>query len=148
MGRTDGVVRVHIDLLVFETFPESFHEHVIPPTAFSVHADLNAVVHEQPGELLARKLAPLIGIEDVRRAIVGQGVPDGLQTEIGRERVGEPPGQHPATRPVEDRKQIHKASRQRDIGNIGGPDMIGPCDREVAQEIGVDLIARLSAAQR
>jgi hypothetical protein len=32
--------------------------------------------------------------------------------------------------------------------NIGGPDLIGTCDREVAQEIGVDLMAGLAAAQR
>lgn len=49
VGRIDGVVGVQIHLLVFDTFPESFHEHVIPPAAFAVHADLDAVVGEQPG---------------------------------------------------------------------------------------------------
>ncbi len=51
----DGVVCVQIDLLVFEALPQALDEHVVPPTPFPVHADLNAVVGEKPGELLAGK---------------------------------------------------------------------------------------------
>jgi hypothetical protein len=40
----DGVVGLQIDLLVFDALPQSLNEHVIPPTAFLVHADLDAVV--------------------------------------------------------------------------------------------------------
>jgi hypothetical protein len=35
---------VEIHLLVFDAFPESFHEHVVAPAAFPVHADLDAVL--------------------------------------------------------------------------------------------------------
>jgi len=89
----DGVVRVQIDLLVFDALPQSLDEHVVPPTPFPVHADLNAVVREQPRELLARELAPLVRIEDDRSAILGDGGLNRVQTEIGCECVGQPPRQ-------------------------------------------------------
>jgi hypothetical protein len=38
---------VQVDLLVFDASPQPFHEHVIPPTAFAVHADLNPVVFQE-----------------------------------------------------------------------------------------------------
>ena len=148
MRSPDGLVGVQIHLLVFDAFPEAFHEYVVSPAPFPVHADLDAVMRQESREFLAGELAALIGIEDLRQAIVGQGVLHCVQTEIRRERVGEPPRQHPATGPVEDRKQIHKASRHRDIGNIGGPDLIGSRDLQVAQEIGVDLMGRMPTAER
>lgn len=74
MGRTDGLVRVQIDLLVFNALPQSLDEHVVSPAPFPIHADLDAVVGEQPGELLARELAPLVSVEDGWDAISGDGV--------------------------------------------------------------------------
>ena len=65
MRGPDGLVGVQIHLLVFDALPESFDEHVVPPAPFSVHADLDAVVDQEPGELLAGKLAPLIRVEDL-----------------------------------------------------------------------------------
>ena len=91
VGRTDGVVRVHIDLLVFNTLPKSIDEHVVPPTSFPVHADLDTVVVQGPRKLLTGELAPLIRIEDLRRAIADHGVLHRVQTEVGRERSGAPP---------------------------------------------------------
>ena len=141
----DGLVGVQIHLLVFDALPESFHEHVVAPAAFPVHADLNAVVFQEPRELLAGELAPLIGVEDVGRAIAGHGLLDRLQTEVGRQRVGQPPRQHPATRPVQDRKQIHEAPLHRNVGDIGRPDMIGRDDRQIAQQIGIDRMGGMPA---
>jgi len=67
----DGVVRVQIDLLVFEASPQPFHEHVVAPAPFAIHADLNAVLAQELCELLAGELAPLVGVEDFRAAILG-----------------------------------------------------------------------------
>ena len=110
MCRADGVIRVQIDLLVFDTFPESLHEHVIPPAAFAVHADLNPLIFQESCELLAGELTPLVGIEDLGAAILRDRLPHGVETEVRRQRIGEPPGQHPATGPVEYREEIYKAS--------------------------------------
>ena len=92
---TDGLIGVQIDLLVFDALPEPFHEHVVAPAAFPIHADLDPVGVQQPRELLTGELAPLIGVEDLWRAIVGEGVLDGLQAEIGRQCVGQPPAPRP-----------------------------------------------------
>ena len=78
----DGLIGVQIDLLVFDALPESFHKHVVPPTPFPVHADLDAVVFQEPRELQAGELAPLIGIEDLGRAIAGHGVLDRLYAMV------------------------------------------------------------------
>ena len=143
----DGLVGVQIDLLVFNAFPRSFHEHVVPPTPFPVHADLDAVVLQEPRELLAGELAPLIGMEDLRRAIVGQGVLDCFQAEVGRERVGQPPRQHSTTGPVEHREQIDEAPCHRNVGDIRRPDVIGATDRQIPKEIGRDGVGRLPVAR-
>jgi hypothetical protein len=47
---------MQIDLLVLDAAPEPFHEHVIPPAAFAVRADLDAVVPQQAGEFQAGEL--------------------------------------------------------------------------------------------
>ena len=132
LGCADGLVRVQIDLLVFDALPESFHEHVVPPAAGAVPADLNAVLVQEPRELQARELAALIGVEDIRCAIVGHSLLDRLRTETGRQRVGQPPRQHPATGPVHDCTQVHEAAVHRNVGNIGRPDMVRPGDLHVA----------------
>lgn len=148
VGRIDGVVGMQIDLLVFNALPQSLHEHVVSPPPFSVHADLDAMVGEHPRELLARELAPLVRIEDGRSAIWGDGRLHRIQTEVGSQRVGQPPRQDPTTRPVEHHKEIHKASAHRNVGDIGGPDMIGPRDGEIPQEIGVNRMGRMPPAER
>lgn len=62
MRSADGLIGVQIDFLIFDALPESFHKHVVSPTFFFVHADLDAVVGQEPRKLLAGELAPLIGV--------------------------------------------------------------------------------------
>ena len=52
----DTVVSMQIDLFVFHTPPQPFHEHVVPPAAFAVHADLDAAVLQQLGKFEAGEL--------------------------------------------------------------------------------------------
>jgi len=65
---------------------------------------------QDPRALQARELASLIGVEDSRCAIVGHGLLDRLRAEIGCQRIGQPPRQHPVTDPVHDRTQVHEAA--------------------------------------
>ena len=67
----DGVVGVQVDLFVLEGAPESFDEDVVPPAAPPVHADLDAVLEQAPGEGGAGELTALIGVEDGRRPVAG-----------------------------------------------------------------------------
>jgi len=148
MGGADAVIGPQIHLLVLHTPPQPFDEHVVPPAAGAVHADLDAMVFQQPRELLARELAALVRVEDGRRAIAGQSFLDRFDAEVGRQRVGQPPRHHPATCPVHDREEIHKATRHRKVRDIRCPNLIGSGDRQMAQQIGVHPMRRMSLAGR
>jgi len=146
VGVADGLVGVQIDLLVFNAFPESFHEHVIAPTPFPVHADLDAVGGQEPRELQTRELTALIGVKDLRCAIADYRVLHRVETEIGGQCVRQPPRQHAATGPVEHRAQIHEAPRHRNVGDIRCPDVIRAGDLQVAQEIRVHRMGGMPLA--
>ena len=126
---------MQIHLLVFHTPPQPLDQHVVAPAAGAIHADSDVVLLEEPRELLAGELAALVGVEELRRAIAGQGLLDRLETEVGRQRVGQPPRQHPATRPIQDGEQIHEASAHRDVGDVGGPHLVRASDLQLAQQI-------------
>ena len=117
----DGLIGVQLHLLVFDALPKPLDKHIVAPTTFPVHADLDAVVFQQPREVQADELTRFIGVEDLRRAIAGQGFLDRFETEVGGQRVGEPPRQHTATRPVQNGKQIYKAALHQDINDVCRP---------------------------
>ncbi len=75
--------------------------------------------------------------------ILRDRLPYCLKTEARGQRIGEPPGQHPATGPVQDGKQIYEAPANRNVRDIGSPDLIGACDCHVAPEIGIDPVIRM-----
>ena len=104
------------------------------------------MLFQQARELQTRELTPLVGVEDLRCAIAGQGLLDRLAAKVRGQRIGEPPRQHPATRPVQDGEQLHEAARHRDVGDIGRPDMVRAGDLRVAQEIGIHCVGRMPLA--
>ena len=55
--------------------------------------------------------------------------------------VGKPPGEHMAAVPVEDSDLVHETSQQRHIGDVCAPELVDMPNREIAQEIGIDLMA-------
>jgi hypothetical protein len=65
---------LQIHLLVFDAAPQPLDEHVVAPGAFAVHADRNAVVGEHAGEGRAGELRTLVGVEDLRLAVLGQRI--------------------------------------------------------------------------
>jgi len=78
----DGLVRIEMDLLIFETPPQPFDKDVVPPPPGPIHADLNPMSLQKPGEFLAGELTALIGVEDLRRVIPGDGLLHRLQAEV------------------------------------------------------------------
>ena len=86
MGCIDGVICVQIDLLILNALSESFDEHVIPPAALAVHADLNPLVFQESRELLAGELTPLVGVEDLGAAILRDRLPHRIEAEVCGER--------------------------------------------------------------
>ena len=83
-----------------------------------------------PGELAA-----LIGVENLRPAVTGQSFLQRLDAELGFHRDRHPPGQNPAAEPVDHGRQIDEAARHRDVGDVHRPDLVGPHDRQLAQQI-------------
>ena len=61
-----GDVFLEIDLLVFDSSPESFDHHVVDRAAFAIHADGDIVGLECSSKFAASELRTLIGVEDFR----------------------------------------------------------------------------------
>ena len=81
-----------VGLLVFDGPPEPLDEDVIPPSPFSVHADLDFPARQHLDELGRRELAALIRVEDFRLAVVRQRLFDSFNAEVGLQRDRHPPG--------------------------------------------------------
>src|SRR3972149_7704203 len=67
----DRAVGVQVHLFVLHAPPESLDEDVVNPAAFAIHADLDIGVFEYFGKVLAGELAALVGVEDLRGAVLG-----------------------------------------------------------------------------
>ncbi len=61
--------RTQIHPLVLDRPPQSLDEDVAMAPSASIHADLDAVGLEHVGELLAGKLAALVGVENLQAAL-------------------------------------------------------------------------------
>src|SRR5258707_13219373 len=92
----DAVGRwAQIDPFVLHGPPQALDEDVVVAAPASVHADLDPMIPQHLGELVAGELRPLIGIEDAGLAEPNEGLAQSRDTESRRHRVRQPPGQHP-----------------------------------------------------
>ena len=67
--------------------------------------------------------------------------------EVGFHGVRQTPGQDLARRPVDDGDEIEKAPPHRDIGHVGAPDVVGPFNHELPQQIGIRLVRGMRLAR-
>jgi len=123
-----AVVCVQIDMLVLHAPPQSLDEHVVHPSALAVHADLHVVILEHLGELDAGELASLVGVEDLRWAVLGERFDAEIRGHADRHSVR----QNLARRPIQDRHQEDESALHRDIGNVGRPDLVRTVDRPIS----------------
>ena len=79
------VLEVHI--LVLHRPPQPLDEHVVERPAAAVHADAYCGLEQRTRELLARKLAALVGVEDLRMALA-QRLPERRNAEPASHTVG------------------------------------------------------------
>ncbi len=73
---------MEIHLLIFEAPPQPLDEDVVPPPPDPIHADLNSMSLQKPGEFLAGELATLIGVKDLGSPIPSDGLLHRLQAEV------------------------------------------------------------------
>ena len=64
-------IGAQVDVLVFHALPQPFHEHVVYPPTLAIHTDFDVVVLEHLDEAFTRELTSLVGVEDIRPAILG-----------------------------------------------------------------------------
>ncbi len=134
----DRVVSVQVHLLVLDRSPDAFDEDVVAPAAPSVQADPDAFPLQSSGEGLAGELRSLVGVEYLRFSIHGKRLFQRLHAEGRIHRDQHTPGQHAAAEPVHHRGQIDEAARHR--GDVHGPDLVGPRDGHVTQQVGINPV--------
>ena len=81
-----------IDPFVLHGPPQALDEDVVVAAPASIHADLDPVIPQHLGKLVAGELRALIGIEDAGLAEPAEGLAQRLDAEPGRERIRQPPG--------------------------------------------------------
>ena len=136
--RNPGVVH-EIDVLVLDSAPKALDEDVVQSSAPAVHADQSASGLDCVGECSGCELSALIGVEDIRCALL-QRLTQSDQAKLAIQSVGQLPTQNVAAVPVDDRHQVHEAALHGNIGDICAPDLVGSSDLESTQEIRKDLV--------
>src|SRR6185437_11610017 len=131
-------VGVQVHVLVLYAPPQPLDKDVVDPAALAIHADRNAGRFQGRGPLLAGELRPLVRVENLRWPELRQGLLQRLHAEIRAHRVREPPSEHLAAGNIQDRHQVQKPVRHRQIRQIRGPHLVGPLDRNALQQIRVD----------
>jgi hypothetical protein len=91
LGFGDRCVGVQVDVLIFQTSPQPLDEDVVHAPALTIHADPDAVGLQHAGEVDAGELAALVSVEDLRPAEPPQRLFQGIDTEVGVQRVRNPP---------------------------------------------------------
>ena len=86
-------------------------------------------------------LTALVRIEDIGRAVLDDRLLEGLDAEPHIHRDQQPPGQHLPAVPVDHGHQIDEAFGHRYVGDVRGPNLIGPRDGQGAQQARVDVVA-------
>lgn len=112
----------------------------------TVHADPDPRLSQPTRECGAGKLRPLIRVEN-QRPTDPQRVVQAIEAEPGLQRVGEPPRQHLAAIPVQDRRQVHEPREQPNVGDIGAPHLVRSGERHASQQVRVNAVLGIGLRQ-
>src|SRR5512135_310883 len=146
-GLRNAVVGVQVHLFVLQRLPQPLDEDVVAPGSLAIHADLHAKGRQRVCEGLGGELAALVTVEDLGLPILGQSLLQRLYAERDVHADRHPVGQYAAAGPVHDGAQVDPAAGHRDVGDVGGPDLVGTLDFELAQQVRVHLVARVLLAR-
>ena len=135
-GVVKGGVGLQIDVFVLHGPPQSFRKDVVHAAPLTVHTDSDVFTVKNLSILLAREVATLVGVVDLR-CRNGQRSGEIVQTEIQLEGVGQFPAHHIAAVPVDEGHQVAESFGETDVGNVGAPDLIRSGDGEVGKKIWV-----------
>jgi len=84
----------------------------------AIHRDIDAGILERSGEILARKLAALIVVENLGTTRSMHRFFEGLHAKTRIHRIRQPPGQDLAGALIPDGHQVEKTAAHRDFASI------------------------------
>lgn len=113
------LIAVGVDLFILDRAPQAFHEDIVVRPSPTVHADSDPCLRQATRERRAGKLRTLIRIED-QRLTPPQRFLQAVEAKPSLQRVGDPPRQHLAAIPVQDRRQVPEPSEQPNVGDVNG----------------------------
>ena len=127
----DTAIGPEVDFLIFDRPPQPFDHDIVAPRALAVHAnrDLGRLQGHQKGP--RGELAALIRVHDLWRAMPRQGVAERFHARLRLERNREPPGEHLAAEPVDDRHQIHEPPGHGHIRDVHRPHVVRAGDGQL-----------------
>jgi hypothetical protein len=117
-----------VNVLVLQRAPQPLDEHIVHAAAATVHGDGDAGFGERAGEGGRGELRALVNIEDLGLAKPCEGLLERRKAKRDVHRVRQAPCQHRPRRPVDDRHEIEKATPDRDVCDVGRPDVVRPLD--------------------
>ena len=147
-GGTNRVIRFEVHPLVLHTALDTLDKHIVPPSAFAVHAQLAASIQYHCRELASRELTALVSIDNLGRAVFGKCL---LKDFCGMTRFQSNSDfvrEHFAASYINHSGQVNKAlgHGHGDVGGVQGPDLVSPNDGQVPEQVRVDLVAGLGFA--
>jgi hypothetical protein len=139
---TDTGVGELVEMLVFHRTPQSLDKHTVTPCATSIHGKLNPRVEHCAGEVNGCELTALIGINNLRHTVAGQGLAQDLH-RMARLQCGGHFMCHDTARGyIDDSRQVDISMARGEVGRIECPHLMGSIHHEFTQQVGVDLVTR------
>lgn len=120
----DSIVGLEVDFLILYGSPESLDKDIVEVASSPIHTNVYLSFLKFLGELIARKLASLVSVEDARMLVVCECMIECLCAEICFQSNGEFPGENVSTVPINDSCEIDPSSVQSYVGDICSPDMV------------------------
>src|SRR3954469_15374640 len=137
---------MQIDLLIFERPPEPLGKDVVQRSPTAIHADLHAGRFQSLCVLRTGEVAPLIAVPN-RRGRHPQSLLYGFEHKGDLQGVVQRPTEHIARKPVQNCDQVQPTPAQTHVCNVHSPDMIWMRRRHIPQQIGIDPMVGMRAAE-
>src|SRR5690606_26719389 len=115
-------------------------KNVVNGSSFAVHTQPYPLGQHRPGKGFRGKLASLIGIDDLRASVLADSLFQYVPAPFSIHVVGDGPAHDTAAVQVDDRRKVHKSFLHRDVGDVHRPDLVGPGNLKVSEQIGIDLM--------
>jgi len=138
---------MQIDTLVFIASPVTFDPYIVQSSSLSVHADADIPVYPHSGKGFGGKLTALVRVQDLGIPIQTGCPQEGFAHKAEIQRIGDRVTEQVSAVPVYKSYFKKKALLHGDVGDIGGPNLVGTTDIQRLQKIRIDLVVLVPLAQ-